>query len=96
MNFNQWIHKHTRSVLFVMLVLAMGGALAALGLPVALFPRVSFPRIEVSVDSGQQPAQRMAVAVTYPVEQAVRSIPGVRTVEARTGRGACELKIGFA
>ena len=96
MNFNQWIHKHTRSVLFVMLVLAMGGALAALGLPVALFPRVSFPRIEVSVDSGQQPAQRMAVAVTYPVEQAVRSIPGVRTVETRTGRGACELKIGFA
>ncbi len=96
MNFNQWIHKHTRSVLFVMLVLALGGALAALGLPVALFPRVSFPRIEVSVDSGQQPAQRMAVAVTYPVEQAVRSIPGVRSVEARTGRGACELKIGFA
>ena len=96
MNFNQWIHKHTRSVLFVMLVLALGGALAAVGLPVALFPRVSFPRIEVSVDSGQQPAQRMAVAVTYPVEQAVRSIPGVRSVEARTGRGACELKIGFA
>ena len=96
MNFNQWIHKHTRSVLFVMLVLALGGALAAVGLPVALFPRVSFPRIEVSVNSGQQPAQRMAVAVTYPVEQAVRSIPGVRSVEARTGRGACELKIGFA
>ena len=96
MNFNQWIHKHTRSVLFVMLVLALGGALAAVGLPVALFPRVSFPRIEVSVNSGQQPAQRMAVAATYPVEQAVRSIPGVRSVEARTGRGACELKIGFA
>ncbi len=55
MNFNQWIHKHTRSVLFIMLVLALGGALAAWGLPVALFPRVSFPRIEVTVDSGQQP-----------------------------------------
>ena len=96
MNFNQWIHKHTRSVLFIMLVLAVGGALAALGLPVALFPRVSFPRIEVSVDSGEQPAQRMAVAVTYPVEQAVRSIPGVQSVQARTGRGSCELKIGFA
>ena len=96
MNFNQWIHKHTRSVLFIMLVLALGGALAAWGLPVALFPRVSFPRIEVTVDSGQQPARRMAVSVTYPVEQAVRSIPGVRSVEARTGRGSCELKIGFA
>jgi CzcA family heavy metal efflux pump len=96
MNFNQWIHQHTRSVLFIMLVLALGGALAALGLPVSLFPRVSFPRIEVSVDSGQQPAERMAVAVTYPVEQAVRSIPGVRAVEARTGRGACELKVSFS
>ncbi|MGC9259206.1 MAG: efflux RND transporter permease subunit [Phycisphaerae bacterium] len=96
MNFNQWIHKHTRSVLFIMLVLALGGALAAMGLPVALFPRVSFPRIVVSVDSGQQPARRMAVAVTYPVEQAVRSIPNVRSVAARTGRGSCELKIGFA
>ncbi len=96
MNFNQWIHKHTRSVLFVMLVLALGGALAALGLPVALFPRVSFPRIEVSVNSGQQPAQRMNISVTYPVEQVVRSIPGVQSVEARTGRGSCELKISFA
>jgi CzcA family heavy metal efflux pump len=96
MNFNQWIHKHTRSVLFIMSVLALGGALAALGLPVSLFPRVSFPRIEVSVDSGQQPAKRMAVAVTYPIEQAVRSIPGVQAVEARTGRGTCELKIRFS
>lgn len=85
MNFNQWIHKHTRSVLFIMLMLAFGGAIAGLGLPVSLFPRVSFPRIEVDVDSGQQPAQRMDVSVTYPVEQAVRSIPGVRSVQARTG-----------
>ncbi|MGC8624735.1 MAG: efflux RND transporter permease subunit [Phycisphaerae bacterium] len=96
MNFSQWIHKHTRSVLFVMLVLALGGALASRGLPVSLFPRVSFPRIEVNLNAGDRPAQRMAVAVTYPVEEAVRSIPAVQSVRSTTSRGSAAVFVNFA
>ncbi len=96
MNFTAWIHSHTRSILFLILMLAIGGALAGFSLPVSLFPQVSFPRIEVSVDAGDRPANRMAVAVTYPVEEALRSIPGVRGVKSTTSRGSAEVIVNFA
>ena len=96
MSFNQWIHKHTRSVLFVMLILALAGAWASLHLPVALFPRVSFPRLEVNIHAGDRPTPRMAAAVTYPVEEIVRSIPGVQSVKSITSRGSAEIFVNFA
>jgi len=96
MSFNEWIHHHTRSVLFVMIVLALAGALAIFFLPVSLFPRVSFPRVEVNVDSGDQPPQTVAVQITYPVEEAIRSIPGVQRVSSSTGRGAADIFVDFA
>jgi len=36
-----WMHAHRRSLLFLCLILALGGVLAALRMPVSLFPDVS-------------------------------------------------------
>ena len=95
MTFNRWVHNHTRSILFVITVLALGGAISGWVLPVSLFPRVSFPRIRATLDSGDRPAQQMAVAVTYPVEQSVRAIPGVVSVRSTTSRGSADISIDF-
>ena len=38
----------------------------------------------------------MAVEVTYPVEEAVRAVPGVRSVRSATSRGSAEISINFA
>ena len=78
MSMPRWAAQHRRSILFLLAVLALAGAASALRLPVALFPHVNFPRIVVSVDAGDRPAEQMVVAVTRPVEQAVRAVPGVR------------------
>ena len=43
-----WMHAHRRSLLFLCLILALGGIMAALRLPVSLFPDVSFPRVRVT------------------------------------------------
>ena len=95
MSFNAWIHQHTRSVVFVMVALALAGIAAAFFLPVSLFPRASWPRVEVTVDSGSQPPKIVAVRVTYPVEKAIRAIYGVRRVTSTTSRGTSDIYADF-
>src|SRR5262249_19651478 len=64
-------------------------------LPVALFPHVNFPRIAVLADAGERDVDRMVTSLTMPLEEAVRSVPGVRSVRSRSSRGTAELTIGF-
>lgn len=95
MTITQWMHGHRRSLLFLALILAIGGIFGAFNLPVSLFPNVSFPRVRVSLDAGDQPADQMVVAVTRPVEEAIRRVRGVREVRSTTSRGSAEINIGF-
>jgi CzcA family heavy metal efflux pump len=87
---------HRRSILFLMALLTLGGIGIGLKLPVALFPQVDFPRVVVALDAGDRPADQMVIAVTRPVETAVRSVPGVAGVRSNTSRGSAELSINFA
>jgi CzcA family heavy metal efflux pump len=95
MSFYAWTHHHVRSILFLMAVLSIGGLASGWGLPVALFPEVSFPRLRVDVEAGDRPAERMALEVTYPIEQALRAIPGVRSVRSTSSRGSADISVNF-
>ena len=95
MNFTRWVQAHRSSVLFLVTVLVLGGLAAIPTLPVALFPHVTFPRVMVNIDSGDRPAERMMIEVTFPIEQGVRAIPGVRSVRSTTSRGSAEISINF-
>ncbi len=95
MSFTRWIQQHRRSILFLIVILALGGLAASLKLPVALFPHVNFPRVVVSLDAGDRPAEKMAIEVTWPVEEAVRAVPGVRSVRSTTSRGSADISVNF-
>jgi multidrug efflux pump subunit AcrB len=95
MNLAQWAARHRRSILFLLAVVSIGGAFSAFGLPVALFPDVNFPRIHILIDAGDQPAAQMVTQVTRPVEQAVKSVPGLIDVRSTTSRGSAELNLNF-
>jgi multidrug efflux pump subunit AcrB len=95
MNWTVWVQAHRRSILFLLTVLALGGAASSLKLPVALFPRVSFPRVVVDLEAGDQPAELMAVQVTWRVEEAVRTVAGVVGMRSTTSRGSAEISINF-
>ncbi|MDP9109363.1 MAG: efflux RND transporter permease subunit, partial [Pseudomonadota bacterium] len=95
MNLSGWTQSHRRSILFLLLMVALAGVVAALKLPVSLFPTVDFPRAVVSLDAGDQPAEQMELLVTRPVEEAVRRVPGVRNVRSTTSRGSAEVSINF-
>jgi CzcA family heavy metal efflux pump len=90
-----WVEGHRRSILFLLGMLTAAGVVAARSLPVSLFPTVAFPRVVVSLDAGDRPAQQMEMQVTRPVEEAVRRVPGVLDVRSITSRGAAEVSINF-
>ncbi|MFC5436096.1 efflux RND transporter permease subunit [Rhodanobacter umsongensis] len=95
MSIAEWMQGHRRSLLFLVLMLTIGGIASALFMPVALFPNVAFPRVQLTLDAGDRPADQMAVEVTTPVEAAVRRVRGVRDVRSTTSRGSADVAITF-
>nr|WP_017463490.1 efflux RND transporter permease subunit [Dyella ginsengisoli] len=95
MNLSLWMQRHRRSLLFLALMMALGGIASAFLMPVALFPNVAFPRIQVTLDAGDRPADQMAIEVTTPVEEAVRRVRGVRDVRSTTSRGSADIAVRF-
>jgi multidrug efflux pump subunit AcrB len=90
-----WLLAHRRSLLLIVAVIALGGVVAALRTPVALFPQVAFPRVVVAVEAGDHPAELMALEATTPLEQALRAVPGVQHIRSVTSRGAVEISLTF-
>jgi len=76
-------------------LLILGGLVATWSLPVALFPHVDFPRIVISLDAGDRPAERMTAEVTMPIEEAVRSVPGLRGIRSNSSRGSSDIFVNF-
>ncbi len=95
MSITVWMQRHRRSLLFLALMLTIGGIASALFMPVALFPNVAFPRVQMTLDAGDRPADQMAIEVTTPVEAAVRRVRGVRDVRSTTSRGSADIAITF-
>ena len=90
-----WLHAHQRSVLFLLAAASIGGIFGALKLPVGLFPTIDFPRVQVTVDSGDRSVDRMVVEVTRPLEQAVRGVPDVLGIRSTSSRGSAEISVNF-
>ena len=95
MSFFEYVHRHSRAILFTVAILCASGVALMLNMPVSLFPDVTFPRIVILADNGEQPAERMMVEVTKPLEEAASSVPGVRVVRSITSRGSTEISIGL-
>ncbi len=95
MIYTQWMQQHRKSILFLLALLAIGGLISSVKLPVSLFPNVSFPRVLISLEAGDRPSERMAIEVTWPIEEAVRSIPNVLSVRSTTSRGSADISVNF-
>ncbi len=91
-----WLALHRRSILFLLIVAALLGSVAAWRLPVALFPNIDFPRVVVGVDAGDRPVERMIAEVTRPLEEAVREVPNVKSIRSTSSRGTADISVSFA
>lgn len=75
----------------VIALLLLGGGFAYSKLKTALFPEITFPKIKVIADAGQQPVAQMMLDVTKPLENAIKQTPDLKLVRSTTSRGSCEI-----
>ena len=92
---SHWFARHAKSLIFVVLTLAAVGAYVAFRIPVAVFPTTNFPRVLIAADNGVMPIDQMMVTVTRPIEEAVRTVPGIEEVRSTTSRGSAEIDVFF-
>lgn len=79
----------------VLALLLLGGAYAYTRLKSDLFPNVTFPKVKVIADNGQQPVDKMMLTVTRPLEEAIKRVQGLQLVRSTTSRGSAEISAFF-
>lgn len=82
-------HKNALSVIIVLIL--MGGGFVYSKFQTSLFPEITFPKIKIIADAGQQPVDQMMMTVTRPLELAIKKVPDLKMLRSSTSRGTCEI-----
>ena len=90
-----WLSRLSTPIFFFLTALTLAGVYAARQVPISVFPDTNFPRVVIGVDNGVMPVEQMEVTITKPIEDAVNSVPGLRTVRSTTSRGSAEISLFF-
>ena len=88
--------RRPAALFLFILVLCSAGVWTATRLPSSIFPAVTFPRVKVIADAGEEPAALMIPAVTRPLEEAILRVPGIERVTSTTARGSVEIGAEFS
>src|SRR5436309_731471 len=89
----QWLREQRRGIALLIVALCGLGGLAAWQLPAAILPEVTFPRVKVIAGGGERPGDDMMRAVTRPIEEVLRRVPGVLEIRSTTSRGSTEINL---
>ncbi|HEV8130780.1 MAG TPA: efflux RND transporter permease subunit [Acidobacteriota bacterium] len=87
--------NNSKLILLAVVLLTMAGLLSAFQLPSNIYPEVQFPRITIVASSDHLSPRNMTLAVTRPLEEASRTVLGVRRVRSKTIRGSTEINVLF-
>jgi cobalt-zinc-cadmium resistance protein CzcA len=75
----------------ILLLILIGGAFSYKNLKTSLFPNVTFPKIKIIADNGEQPVDKMMVEVTKPLEDAIKKVEHLSLIRSATTMGSCEI-----
>ncbi|WP_321519699.1 efflux RND transporter permease subunit [uncultured Bacteroides sp.] len=78
-------------LLVIAVLILFGGVFSLIKIKTSLFPQVTFPKIKVIAEAGQQSVDLMAVSVTRPLENAIKQVPDLKSLRSTTSRGSCEI-----
>ena len=90
-----WYTRFSKSIIFVILTIAIAGGYIAFTVPISVFPQTDFPRVVIGVDNGVMPIDQMMVTITRPIEESVNSVPGLVSEKSITSRGEAEVDLFF-
>ena len=88
---NNFFVKHKNGLSTIIFLIILGGFFAFNKMQTSLFPEITFPKIKIIADAGQQPIDKMMVTVTKPLENAIKKVQDLKTVRSTTSRGSCEI-----
>jgi CzcA family heavy metal efflux pump len=83
--------RHKNGLSTIIFLILLGGIFSYSKMQTGLFPEITFPKIKIIADAGQQPVDKMMITVTKPLESAVKKVQGLQTVRSTTSRGSCEI-----
>ncbi len=75
----------------ILLLILTGGVFSYKNIKTSLFPNVTFPKIKVIADNGEQPVDKMMVTVTKPLENAIKKVENINLIRSATSMGTCEI-----
>ncbi len=82
-----WLEKNRLALVFTAFLLCAAGIYSYTALPKDVFPNSQFPRFQVIADIGFASLETTDVNVTRPLENALKTVPGVQQVRSVTERG---------
>src|SRR5882757_1711730 len=83
--------SYKNPIAVIIVIILLGGAFAYSKMQTALFPEITFPKIKIIADAGQQPVKKMMITVTRQLETAVKQVPDLKKIRSTTSRGSCEI-----
>ncbi len=87
----QFYNRFKSPLTYITLLILIGGFFAYRTIHSSLFPQITFPKIKIIANEGEQPVHKMMITVTRPLEQAIKRIPDLKLVHSTTSRGSCEI-----
>src|SRR5665213_2867110 len=87
--------SHKVSISFLLGVILLAGFFSYNKMETSLFPEITFPKIKIIADNGQEPVDKMMITVTKPLEQAIKQVHNLHMIQSTTSRGSCEISAYF-
>lgn len=83
--------KYKSPLSVILLLILLGGVFSYKNMKTSLFPDVTFPKVKVIADNGEQPVDKMMVTVTKPLENAIKRVEKLSLIRSATSLGSCEI-----
>ncbi len=89
----QYHSYHKKTLLGLAVITILAGFFSYTKLKTGLFPDITFPKLKVIADAGQQPVDKMMATVTVPLENIIKRTEGLDYIRSTTSRGTCEISV---
>ena len=83
--------KFKSPIAVILLLILIGGVFSYQNLKTSLFPNITFPKIKIIAQNGEQPVEKMMVMVTKPIENAIKRVDNLHLIRSTTSMGSCEI-----
>jgi len=93
--FLQFVIRNPVAVILALAMMGVAGVFAMLHLPTGLFPGLDIPVVNVICHQPGAAAEDMELMVSRPIEDRLRTIPGIRRVSSTSLEGICQITAEF-